>query len=182
MIELLDVPALSAFKLDLLLLVSRTFCALPKSSFSKTLFMQEKKACLENKSIWCGQFLPPLSIFPEFLPLSAMYLFSYCFLAPFCSCTSQYLPLPSLFSICSCCPAFRCFHPTGDPPFSSYHILKYQKTWVLLVLVVLLLAYHNALLLLSLFFYCFHILCLSNLLHELFQGRNHFSKAYWKLR
>lgn len=60
--------------------------------------------------------------------------------------------------------------------FSFYHILKYQNTWILLVLVVLPSAHH--VLCFTSFFYCFHILCLSNLLLELFQGRNHFSKAY----
>jgi len=42
----------------------------------------------------------------------------------------------------------------STPPFSSYHILKYENTWVLLVPVVLLLA-HHVLCLTSLFFLLF---------------------------
>ena len=94
------------------------------------------------------------------------------------------LPLPSLVRTRSCCPAFRCFCPTDDV-YPSLLILPHFKIWNHMNFACACctpVGLPCSLLHLSLFSYCFHILCLSNLLRELFQGRNHFSKVYWKLR
>lgn len=49
MITLLDIPALSAFKLDLLLLALLTFCALPNPSSSKLCSHKGKRHALKQR-------------------------------------------------------------------------------------------------------------------------------------
>lgn len=96
MITLLDISAYSAFKLDLLLLVLVTFCALPNPSSCKTVHTREKGMLWKQKHMmWpvLATLVHPLWVAPTLSCVSFLTLLPYSILLVYQSTPSTPIPL-----------------------------------------------------------------------------------------